>query len=67
MFYVYDKKLVDIWQSKAMDLGMFVGEFEVDGIKFESIEDQETVGDVVWETHTVWADGVKIYYKEETA
>jgi hypothetical protein len=61
---IYNKELTDIWSAKAMELGLLIGEFTVDGIKFVSEEEVEFANGYYWNTLTVWADGKEIYQEE---
>jgi hypothetical protein len=61
---IYNKELTDIWSAKAMELGLLIGEFTVDGIEFASEEEVEFANGSYWNTLTVWADGKEIYQEE---
>ena len=60
----YDKELTAKWHSKAMELGVLVGKFTVDGIEFVSKEETEFADGSYWSTLTVWANGKEIYMEE---
>lgn len=64
MNYTYDKELTAKWHTNAMELGIAVGEFTVDGIEFVSSEEVEFANGSYWSTLTVWADGTEIYMEE---
>ena len=64
MNYTYDKELTSKWHSKAMELGVLVGKFTVDGIEFVSEEETEFANGSYWNTLTVWANGKEIYMEE---
>lgn len=64
MYMTYDKELTAVWLAKAQELGITVGEFEVDGVKFFSEEITENANGSNWSTLNVYANGEKIYWEE---
>lgn len=64
MYMTYNKELTDVWHAKAKELGILVGEFEVNGVKFFSEEIIENANGSNWSTLTVYANGEEIYWEE---